>query len=909
MTRERSLRIKPRVLHASVLFLAVLAVLTALASTARAQIDPTNRTVTTSSFVVAWSTSNDTEAITSITWNGGQNLTSTQGIGTCFPSFPGSVEYFGNSYAPPDPWAGGLVLVGGGTTTPPGTTAWSGQVLSSGTDQITINSSSTGCPPSSAGINVQTTYSFFNPNDPGTYWFGVQRVFDFTTTTFAHDFRPYMPRLNLSEGFTEVLYPDTSGALATLSVDDCGYGCTGPIVVPDAAPLNPLWDATQGWFAIHNPNTLQGVVVKRNPSVDPQGNPIVVQLWVDNDASGSYGTEVSSFLLMSPTGGFTGGLVTEVETLCFYDSSIWTPSLTPPAACSQNPTTTTLTSSLNPSNYGQTVMFTASVTSTAGTPTGTVTFTDASTATKLGSATLVSGSASISVSSLAAGSHSITAAYQGSASFSPSTSAVLTQVVNGVATATTLASLPNPSIYGETATFTAAVSSTAGTPTGTVIFSDASTSTTLGSATLVSGSAKLSTPSLAAGTHSITAAYQGSGNLAPSTSTPLSQTVNIATTTTSLASSLNPAGANQTVTFTATVTSQFGGAATGSVILFSGSQTLGTATLSGNRATLNTSFTTAGTYSISAKYSGDGNNAGSTSSTLSQVIIAATTTRLVSSLNPSVVGQAVTFTATVTSTAGTPPNGEIVTFNNGSAVLGTAPLSGGIAALTASSLPVGSFTITATYVGDANFAASTSPGLRQVVNSTTKSTTSTALASSLNPSIYGQKITWTATVTTSGSITPTGKVNFTWDGYSIGTGTLNASGVATLSKSNLNVYSYPLTAVYAGDANNGPSASAILNQVVKQTTSAATISSSPNPSTQGQAVTFTAKITSPTVTPTGPVTFTAGTTVLGTAQLSSGKATFTASTLAVGSTTVTATYNGDSNIAESSASVTQTVQQ
>jgi uncharacterized repeat protein (TIGR03803 family) len=188
------------------------------------------------------------------------------------------------------------------------------------------------------------------------------------------------------------------------------------------------------------------------------------------------------------------------------------------------------------------------------------------------------------------------------------------------------------------------------------------------------------------------------------------------------------------------------------------------------------------------------------------------------------------------------------------------------------------------------------------------SSTATALRSNLNPSIYGQKVIWTATVTTSGSVTPTGKVNFTWDGYSIGRATLNASGVATLTKSNLNADSYPLTAVYKGDANNAGSTSFVLNQVVNETTSAATLSSSANPSTEGQAVTFNATITSPTVTPTGPVTFTAGTTVLGTVQLSGHKATFTTSTLPVGSTTVTATYNGDSNIAGSSASVTQTVE-
>ncbi len=157
----------------------------------------------------------------------------------------------------------------------------------------------------------------------------------------------------------------------------------------------------------------------------------------------------------------------------------------------------------------------------------------------------------------------------------------------------------------------------------------------------------------------------------------------------------------------------------------------------------------------------------------------------------------------------------------------------------------------------------------------------------------------------------TGTVTFSWqyftETFTIGTATLNSSGVATLVKSNLNADPYPLTAVYQGDANYLGSTSSVLNQRVLPTTGAATITSSLNPSGFGQAVTFTAKIISPTVIPTGPVTFNAGTTVLGTAQLSGGKATFTTSALAAGSTMVTATYYGDSNIAKSSASVTQTV--
>jgi YVTN family beta-propeller protein len=184
--------------------------------------------------------------------------------------------------------------------------------------------------------------------------------------------------------------------------------------------------------------------------------------------------------------------------------------------------------------------------------------------------------------------------------------------------------------------------------------------------------------------------------------------------------------------------------------------------------------------------------------------------------------------------------------------------------------------------------------------------TRTSLKSSLNPSIYGQKVTFTAIVKSSGPIPPTGRVKFTW-GDTIGSAALNSHGVATITRSNLNADPYPLVAVYSGDAHNLSSKSAVLNQVIVETTSAATITSSQNPSTHGQPVTLTATITSPTVMPTGPVTFSAGKMVLGTAQLGGGKAKFTTSTLEVGSTTITATYHGDSNIAKSSASVIQNV--
>jgi streptogramin lyase len=292
-----------------------------------------------------------------------------------------------------------------------------------------------------------------------------------------------------------------------------------------------------------------------------------------------------------------------------------------------------------------------------------------------------------------------------------------------------------------------------------------------------------------------------------------------------------------------------------------------------------------------------------------------TTTTLVSSLNPSFAGQTVTFKATVNSIAGVPPDGEPISFKNGAAVWGTAPLRGGTASLTTSALLAGTFTITARYAGDPNFGGSTSPGLRQVVNYPSKSMTSTALVSSLNPSIYGQAVSWAAMVTTSGSVPPTGTVAFRWSNsgriFTIGRATLNAGGVATLTRSNLNAdpfgIPYPIIAVYSGDASNLGTASAVLSQHVLQTKTAASITSSTNPSTQGQAVTFTAKITSPTVVVTGPVTFSVGSSILGTAQLAGGIAKFTTSALPVGSSTVKVTYSGDSNVAKSSSSLVQTV--
>ena len=186
---------------------------------------------------------------------------------------------------------------------------------------------------------------------------------------------------------------------------------------------------------------------------------------------------------------------------------------------------------------------------------------------------------------------------------------VLLNAPSGISTTTTVASSSGTSGYGQAVTFTGDVTSDSGTPTGTVQILNGST--LVGSGTLSGGVVSILVSTLPAGTDSITASYLGGGEFARSKSAPLTQTVTKAATATSLDLSLNPAATNQALTFTAAVSSQYGGTVTGTVTFIAGSQNLGNASLSGNVAALTTSFGSAGTYSITALYSGDSNNTGS----------------------------------------------------------------------------------------------------------------------------------------------------------------------------------------------------------------------------------------------------------------------------------------------------------
>ncbi|HEX3121610.1 MAG TPA: Ig-like domain-containing protein, partial [Candidatus Acidoferrum sp.] len=217
---------------------------------------------------------------------------------------------------------------------------------------------------------------------------------------------------------------------------------------------------------------------------------------------------------------------------------------------------TTVTATPNPSNLGQSVTFNvtvASVPTGGAAPTGQVTLTQGSTV--LAQLTLSNGLANFATSALPAGSSAITASYAGDSSYSASSGNV-TAVVQSP-TATALTSSSNPASQGQSVTFTATVTSSSGTPVGSVTFTDGATVLASNVAVNSSGIATFSTSSLSTGTHSIGASFTGSTGWQNSTATTLTQTINATSfpTSTTVTSTPNPSNFGTSVTFTATVTS------------------------------------------------------------------------------------------------------------------------------------------------------------------------------------------------------------------------------------------------------------------------------------------------------------------------------------------------------------------
>jgi hypothetical protein len=556
-----------------------------------------------------------------------------------------------------------------------------------------------------------------------------------------------------------------------------------------------------------------------------------------------------------------------------------------------NLTTTTITSSsANPALVSQAITFTATVAPVIGggpALTGTVTFFDDTTGTPVQFGPVVplaAGSATSGpITYSTAGNYSIEAVYSGDPTYNGSDNSgnLYPETVQPNTTTTVVAAVPSPTVGTAPATVTYTATVTAnyggGTPLGTVSFyNGAATSANLiQTVPLTAGSASTTTSYATANAPAgqlVTAVYNPAtgGPITYISSSGTTTEVVLYTATTTFTATPNAAYVGEPVTLT-DVVSGAGPAPTGTVTFYengtSAGDRIGSAQVVARTATLPSAiFSAAGTYTLYAIYSGDPNYSagpGTTAtaeSTTETVSLAPTTVSVTSNENPSVVGGAVTFTATVSPrvlgpfTSVTP--GGFVNFYDGTTLIAVEPVNGsGVATVTTSVLTPGSHPITAEYLGNGSFSSSTSDALTQIVTTAGVPTTTTLTSSMPLGAQAPATVTLTATVGAAGTPpvgagTPTGTVTFyitdttPWTVLTPATGPTAVpltGGVATITYTfPASGANYDLAAIYSGDATYETSIGDYTQDVYGADVDG-TLTSSPNPSAVGQTFTLTAK--------------------------------------------------------------------
>lgn len=598
----------------------------------------------------------------------------------------------------------------------------------------------------------------------------------------------------------------------------------------------------------------------------------------------------------------------------FFESS----SVTKSFAVTKNSTATTLAQPA-PVVHGQTTSFSATVAPTNGTgvPSGTVQFTVDGDAFGPPVALVGGAAGSQSTSTLGTGNHIVGAVYNGDDGFIASTAATKTQVVNKAVTTTALTSDISPTVSGQTVTFTAEVGVVApgvGTPTGGVQFNI--DGEPFGTAEELSGNtASISVSDLSTDNHTVEAVYNGNDDFASSSSAELTHGVDKAEAALALSTNQAAAVAGEPITFTADLSAVGPGAGTptGVVQFAVDGEALGApVAVTGGSATSPVANLDAGTHLITADYTGDANFGGAMDSLEQQVDAAATTTSVSSSPNPSVVGQTVVLRAEVrpVSPATGTPQGAAQFYVDGVSV-GFVELQGGVAEYSISTLAVGGHTVKAKYAStDTNFIPSTSTTVGQQVN---KAATKTSIVSSSPTSVFGQPVTFTATVGVAapGAGAPSGEIVFTDGTTVLATKTVDSSTnfEASFTTDQLSVAQHAIVATYNGNDSFLGSTGSVVQKVQRAQTTT-TVTSSANPSQSGQGVTFSASVAAvaPAVgNPTGTVRFTVnGANLGGPATIVDGVATSNAFvSLSPGTYAIEATYSGDGNFVNSSGSVDQ----
>lgn len=516
------------------------------------------------------------------------------------------------------------------------------------------------------------------------------------------------------------------------------------------------------------------------------------------------------------------------------------------------------------------------------------------------SAPVVAGVASCEIAFASPGDYEVNAAYSGDGTFTASTSPSVThRVEKGDAVITVTEPPPATSFKGQEIKLgvkVTAKSPASGTPSGSVVVKDGSAE--IATLPLADGAAVFRISGLDIGVHQLSVAYLGDNAFHGSTTDSIEHNVRSTLTTTKLTSS-QPSGVyGQEVTFSAQVTAEAGaGVPTGTVTFKDGVQTLGTAPLLQGAATFKMAMSKPGTLQVTAEYSGSIDFSSSVSGLLQFAVSRANTATVVSaSKEETKYGEDITLTARVTAIppgAGE-PTGTVV-FRAGSSVLGSKLLdASGTAELSYSRLLVGQSDITAEYSGDGNFNGSISTAMPHAVR---RSATVTTIESSAATGIYGEAVTFTASVVSSdtGGELPTGVIAFKDGSTVLGTGTISG-GKSELTVTNLEVGTHSVAADYAGDLNYTGSVSdqpAVVE--VQQADTTIGITASHQRSVYGEPVTITAEVQAAkpgSGSPTGMVIFKNGGDLLGTGALSGGIATLSLSDWNVGTHFITAEYEG-----------------
>jgi hypothetical protein len=603
------------------------------------------------------------------------------------------------------------------------------------------------------------------------------------------------------------------------------------------------------------------------------------------------------------TPGLTGSSDTEAHTV--------TAAPPPPPAS----TTTTITADTpDPSIAGSTVTVSFQVTSGGGNPTGSVTVSEG-TATCSGSLSGGIGSCQLELGTV--GDRTLTASYGGATGFSPSSDTEGHTVTSApppppASTSTTITSdSPDPSENGASVVVSFQVTSSGGTPNGSVTV----TSSTGGGSctgTLSGGTGSCELTITGVGERTLTATYSGAPGFSASsdeeghtvTAQPPPPPASTATTITS--DNPDPSISGATVTVNFQVTSDGGGTPTGSVTVGDGSTSC-TSTLSGGTGSCQLTLSPEGDRTLTATYSG-AEGFSSSSDTEGHTVVApspvSTTTAIISdNPDPSVSGSSFTVGFRVAS-AGATPTGTVTVSDGTSSCTGTLAAGEGSCDLALGT--VGDRTLTATYSGADGFEPSSDTEGHTVTAPPPASTTTTITGDAPDPSEEGQTVTVSFTVTSS-SGTPDGTVDVSADGGGSCSATV-AQGSCTLAPG---AGTTTLTAEYGGSAGftaSSDTESHAVNPPPPAGTTTSIRSINPEPSVEGEAITVVVEVQSSAGTPDGTVAVSDGSASCE-ATLSGGVGSCEFTPAGSGPRTISATYPGNTRFATSTGSASHTVDQ